>query len=50
MKIKTINPISEHLIAEYANMKKEDVNNHVAKAKNAFTECKETYHTRADVE
>ena len=48
MKVKTINPATEDLIAEYGNMTKEDVNNRVAKAKHAFTEWKNNYHTRAE--
>jgi acyl-CoA reductase-like NAD-dependent aldehyde dehydrogenase len=47
MKVKTINPATEDLIAEYYNMK-EDVNNRVSKAKHAFTEWKNNYHTRAE--
>jgi acyl-CoA reductase-like NAD-dependent aldehyde dehydrogenase len=49
MKVKTINPATEDLIAEYDNMTKEDVNNRVAKAKHAFTEWKKNYHTRAEI-
>jgi acyl-CoA reductase-like NAD-dependent aldehyde dehydrogenase len=49
MKVKTINPATEDLIAEYDNITKEDVNNRVAEAKHAFTEWKKNYHTRAEI-
>ncbi|PIY90531.1 MAG: succinate-semialdehyde dehydrogenase [Nitrosopumilales archaeon CG_4_10_14_0_8_um_filter_34_8] len=49
MKVKTINPSNENILAEYDIMNKEQVNFSVKKSKNTFTDWKKNMHQRTEL-
>ena len=49
MKVKTINPSNENILAEYDIMNKEQVNFSVKKSKNTFTDWKKNMHQRIEL-
>jgi len=48
MKVKTINPSTEEILAEYEIMSKEQVNDKVEKAKKTFEDWKKDFHKRIE--
>jgi len=49
LKVKTINPSNENILAEYDIMNKEQVNFSVKKSKNTFTDWKKNMHQRIEL-
>jgi len=49
LKVKTINPSNENILAEYDIMNKEQVNFSVKKSKNTFTDWKKNMHQRTEL-
>ena len=48
MKVKTVNPTTEEVLAEYEIMSKEEVNDTVKKAKKTFEDWKKDFHKRIE--
>lgn len=49
MKVKTINPSNENILAEYNIMDKEQINDSVKKSKYTFNEWKRNMHQRIEL-